>query len=210
MGYKTNHRDIGWSPEIVGIYHYISMPFVYPILWPFFIIRNTMTNHRILAYAQFWTKLSGWMMFFFGIFGDSESLPSPLSTRCWRASAAMFGSPEQLAPGTPKAWCFLWLPSELRKTSEDLQYDVYNIFSIYYIHILIISIISYHIQDLWSYTFNIFQYYIHNLFKTSRVRFSRRETNGRSSTSDFAAATTSGSSIVRHASPDLMVVSVAH
>lgn len=112
---------------------YISMPFVYPILWPWnYPERNDKpSDFSVCPVLDKTHMLPGWMMFFFGIFGDSESLPSPLSTRCWRASAAMFGSPEQLAPGTPKAWCFLWLPSELRKTSEDLQYDVYNIFSIF-------------------------------------------------------------------------------
>ena len=94
--------------------------------------------------------------------------------------------------GHTKAWCFLWLPSELRKTcSMMFTYYVYNIFNI----IFILWSNQYYIKDLRSYIyiFNIIFITIHNLFKTSRVRFSRRETNGRSSTSDFAA-TTSGSS----------------
>lgn len=160
-----------------------------------------MTNHRILAYAQFWTKpicfQDEWCSSsgFLGI-PRACHLPCPQGVDALPPLCLEAQSSWHLARQRPDVFSgFLRNFGRHRKTCSMMFTTYSQYFSIYYIHILIISIISYHIQDLWSYTFNIFQYYIHNLFKTSRVRFSRRETNGRSSTSDFAAATTSGSSM---------------
>ena len=121
-----------------------------------------------------------------------------LSTRCWRASAAMCGSPEQLALGSPtkatqRPDVFSGFLRNFGRPAVWCLHIMFTTYSILYSYFDHINIILKTFDHIYIYIFNIIFITIHKLFKTSRVRFSRRETNGRSSTSDFAA-TTSGSS----------------